>query len=475
MSLRHRKEVSKADGSDTSKVRASDWGSTSTDYDTLPTHVFSGGAAGSLLYRDTGAIDGMSWLPSAQGVLAASGAGVAPAFTMTPSLTSLQLATALPPASGGTGLASYTIGDLLYASAPTTLSKLADVAVGSVLASGGVGAAPAWTSTPTLTGTNFTGIPIAGLTGLGTGVATALAVNVGSAGAFVAFNGALGTPSSGTLTNASGLPIGGLTGLGSGVAAWLATPSSANLATAVSDETGSGALVFADSPSLTTLVTLTRSGIGVAATDGVIIQNATAAAAGAQQASPLLRLTGQGWKTDATAASQQVDWALQTLPVQGTTEPSANFLIRARINGGAYATRLTLASGGQLTTSGILNGPDSDSIGVDLMGFYVMRSGGYFRCTSRFEILGGGSTGQLVFRNAAQNAGIGWDFATDAIAKLRTRALSGGAALNFLEQTAPSAPAANEVVLYAQDNGGGKTQLMALFASGAAQQVAIQP
>ena len=42
---------------------------------------------------------------------------------------------------------------------------------------------------------------------LGTGVSTALAVNVGSAGAFVTFNGALGTPSSGTLTNATGLPL----------------------------------------------------------------------------------------------------------------------------------------------------------------------------------------------------------------------------------------------------------------------------
>lgn len=44
----------------------------------------------------------------------------------------------------------------------------------------------------------------------GTGVGTALAINVGSAGAFVTFNGALGTPSSGTLTNATGLPIAGL-------------------------------------------------------------------------------------------------------------------------------------------------------------------------------------------------------------------------------------------------------------------------
>lgn len=41
---------------------------------------------------------------------------------------------------------------------------------------------------------------------LGTGVATALGINIGSAGAFVTFDGALGTPSSGTLTNCTGLP-----------------------------------------------------------------------------------------------------------------------------------------------------------------------------------------------------------------------------------------------------------------------------
>lgn len=52
---------------------------------------------------------------------------------------------------------------------------------------------------------NVTITPAVGsITGLGTGVATALAVNVGSAGAFVTFNGALGTPSSGTVTNLTG-------------------------------------------------------------------------------------------------------------------------------------------------------------------------------------------------------------------------------------------------------------------------------
>ena len=53
--------------------------------------------------------------------------------------------------------------------------------------------------------TNVTGLPIStGVSGLGTNVATALAVNVGTAGAFVVNGGALGTPISGTVTNLSG-------------------------------------------------------------------------------------------------------------------------------------------------------------------------------------------------------------------------------------------------------------------------------
>jgi len=69
------------------------------------------------------------------------------------------------------------------------------------------------------------------------------------------FTGAtvLGTPASGTLTNCTGLPVStGLSGLGSNVATFLATPSSTNLASAVTDETGSGSLVFATSPVLVT-------------------------------------------------------------------------------------------------------------------------------------------------------------------------------------------------------------------------------
>lgn len=54
---------------------------------------------------------------------------------------------------------------------------------------------------------------------------------------------------SGTIT-ATAVPVGGISGLGAGVATWLATATSANLRTAISDETGSGVAVFNDSPTM---------------------------------------------------------------------------------------------------------------------------------------------------------------------------------------------------------------------------------
>lgn len=78
----------------------------------------------------------------------------------------------------------------------------------------------------------------------------------------------LGTPASGTLTNCSGLPIAGLTGLGSGVATLLGTFSSANLAAALTDETGSGASVFGTSPTFTTQITINGGGATILTSDG---------------------------------------------------------------------------------------------------------------------------------------------------------------------------------------------------------------
>jgi hypothetical protein len=94
-------------------------------------------------------------------------------------------------ANGGTGLASYTVGDILYASAANTLSRLADIPTGSVLLSGGTGAAPKWGKvllTTHVTGILSTAYGGTGLDALGT-VGTAILPYTSASSGFLKWSG----------------------------------------------------------------------------------------------------------------------------------------------------------------------------------------------------------------------------------------------------------------------------------------------
>lgn len=126
---------------------------------------------------------------------------------MTLTTSGMNLANALSAANGGTGQTSYTTGDLLYASGATALAKLADVATGNALLSGGVGVAPAWGKIGLTTHVSGT-LPVANG---GTGVTT----STGSGSVVLSTSPTLVTP---TLGVASATSI--ATGLGAA-----ATPS----------------------------------------------------------------------------------------------------------------------------------------------------------------------------------------------------------------------------------------------------------
>jgi len=95
------------------------------------------------------------------------------------------------------------------------------------------------------------------------------------------------------------------------------------------------------------------------------------------------------------------------------------------------------------------------------------------------EVLGTGTARGLLLDTGGRVASIniGGTYNTVAVSGILTTnsVFTVGTYIEASEMTAPSAPSADKVRIYAEDNGSGKTRLMAIFPSGAAQQIAIEP
>lgn len=148
---------------------------------------------------------------------------------------------------GGTGATTFTANGVLLGNTTSAISATSAGTADQVLRVPAAGGAPAFgaidiSKSAAITGTLSVTNGGTGITSLGTGIATALGTNVGTAGSVVVNGGVLGTPSSGTLTNATGLPVStGISGLGTGVATLLAAaPSGGTSLAGTSNTTFSG-------------------------------------------------------------------------------------------------------------------------------------------------------------------------------------------------------------------------------------------
>jgi hypothetical protein len=111
------------------------------------------------------------------------------------------------------------------------------------------------------------------------------------------------------------------------------------------------------------------------ATPGLAVINANLASSGNQQEACSL-LAGQGWKTATTAASQEVDWQICDLPVQGTSAPTGTLNFLSQINGGGYTVLDSVLSTGDIqfpnnnTTAPPSNGSPGIGNWANTLGFF---------------------------------------------------------------------------------------------------------
>lgn len=198
------------------------------------------------------------------------------------------------------------------------------------------------------------------------------------------------------------------------------------MATPANTTTGVVFLIGATSLPVSGVITETNDGIAVTSTDGLILQNTTAATVGVPvQQSPRLRLRSNVWDTD-DLVNKTNDFWIESVPVSQAA-PSGVLNFAVSLNGAATIYPMILTDTGSITITG----------GISMVGAVASQSdmnagAGSFIYWSTKTLLSSPLNGQMNITNQAATAGVGLDVVTDGTLKVRTRAQSGYATVDAL-------------------------------------------
>ena len=279
-----------------------------------------------------------------------------------------SLATALAATSGGTGQASYAIGDILYASTTTALSRLADVATGNALISGGVSTAPSW-----------------GKIGLTTHVSGTLPVGNGGTGQssnwtqwgaiYASTTGALASTATGTtgqplIANSTSGPAFGTLALGTANTNVSGTLTITNGGTGAGTFTANG-IIYGN--------TTSALGVTAAGTTGqILIGNTSAAPSWAAATS--VAVTSISFGTTGLTPNTATQGAVTVAGTLATANGGTNLTTFTAANNAIYSTSasvltagtLPVAAGGTgattLTLNGVLYGNGTSAVQITAQG-----------------------------------------------------------------------------------------------------------